>query len=402
MDNIDNQANVRDTCRINTPLKVATFNCRGLLNRNKRRALFLKFQKESFDFVSLQETHILNINILNEIKTQWSGPMHISPGTGRGKGLITLFNKKYLDNEVEEVFKTDRILASSFSLDSEKILIINIYAPCENADKSMFFDSLSTVLDTNLKELLQGHIILLGDLNISKEPVDVISGLQHSDTIRRSLNTFINKLSLVDAWRIVNPEEKSFTWCKSCRRPPVGWCNSARRLDYIFVSESLVPCIKSSLIHNFGFSDHRAVVLNLEFSSFKFGRGLFKLNAELLKDINYCKIITNEINDTLHAYRHLNPQLVWEMVKLNIKEVSQQYGKYKARERRLLENDTHSKLLQLEKEMAANPCDENLWLLRDELKKQLELHDINKAKGAQVRSRMKYCEQGERNTSFFS
>ena len=70
---------------------------------------------------------------------------------------------------------------------------------------------------------------------------------------------------------------------------------SARRLDYIFVGESLVPSLKDSLIKSIGFSDHRMVITTFEFSSFKRGKGIYKLNTCLLNDADYihliCKVI---------------------------------------------------------------------------------------------------------------
>lgn len=63
----------------------------------------------------------------------------------------------------------------------------------------------------------------------------------------------------------------------------------------MLVSESLAPYIKSCHIKNFGFSDHRPVLMTLEFSDFKMGKGLYKLNTSLLKDINYVRLIIDEI-----------------------------------------------------------------------------------------------------------
>ena len=203
---------------INTPIKFATFNCRGFQNQSKRRSLIDRFKKEDFDFVALQETHALKDSMIREIQTQWPGPLHISPGTGRGKGLITLFNKKFLDNEVSNVYMNDRILVSSITLDGEKLLIINVYAPCINQEKSIFFDNLNSHLNTQLTEDLQHHYILLGDLNIAREPLDIVAGAPHPTAVRASLTNFINGMGLVDAWRLLHPNEKTFTWSKTCKK----------------------------------------------------------------------------------------------------------------------------------------------------------------------------------------
>ena len=386
---------------INSPLKFATFNCRGFQNQSKRRALIDRFKKDDFDFVALQETHALKDSMIREIQTQWPGPLHISPGTGRGKGLITLFNQKFLNNEVSNVYMNDRILASSISLDSEKLLVINVYAPCINQEKSMFFDNLNCHLNTHLKDYLHHHHILLGDLNIAREPLDIVAGAPHPSGVRASLNNCINGMGLVDAWRLLHPNEKTFTWSKTCKKPPKNWCNSARRLDYVFLSESLAPFTKFCNIKNFGFSDHRAVTAHLEFSAFKNGKGLYKLNTSLLKDHDYINIISQEINSTIEEYQSLNSHLLWDMVKLNIKETSQQYSRYKSRELFLAENSAKLKLSKLETLLIDSPHDANLNVQIDVCKKEFELFELQKARGAQVRSRIRYAEQGEKNTRFF-
>ena len=264
-----------------------------------------------------------------------------------------------------------------------------------------FFQNLGTLLEDNLEEGFEQNAIVLGDMNVAKCDIDVLSGAPHSDAIRQSFSYFIEKMHLIDAYRNVNPFEKTFTWRKTCRRPKKGWSNSARRIDYILVSESFNPYINKCFIDNPGFSDHRAVILELEFSSFNFGPGLFKLNTSLLLDKNYCKLVNEEIISTITEYKGLNPQLVWEMVKINVREVSQQYSRYQARERKLLNSNYELELNKLESMLAISPDDVELNMKVDEMKTKIETEDLYKAKGAQIRSGKQYIEEGERNTKFF-
>ena len=93
--------------------------------------------------------------------------------------------------------------------------------------------------------------------------------------------------------------------------------------------------------------------------------------------------------------------LRWDMIKTNIKEVSQQFSRYKSREN----TDNYKKIkyhLNIFENALVNSPDDPLIISKvSELKTKLELHEIEKAKGAQVRSRMKFIEDGERCTSFF-
>ena len=164
-----------NTSAISTPIKCLSFNCRGIPQGKKRSALLNIFSKGQYDFISLQETHIRDKKSINELKAQWRGPSHVSPGTGWGKGLITLFNPKYENNEVELVAHTDRVIISRLYLCSEIITIINVYAPCENVEKISFFNSLQPFIENLIGNGPSSHIILLGDLNVALNPIDVLS-----------------------------------------------------------------------------------------------------------------------------------------------------------------------------------------------------------------------------------
>ena len=379
-------------------LKFATFNCNGLAPKMRRIALFLKFKKDVYDFVCLQETHVLRDNILNEIIGQWEGPVHFSRGTGRGKGLITLFHEKFDQEMVTEIFKTDRLLVSSIKIGSETLTVINVYAPCETNDKANFFNCLLDTLHDNIPALYDSHYVVMGDFNIAKENIDILNGAQHSQRIRLSLTKFIDNAGLTDAYRLLHPETKVFTWSKGGKKASK---NSARRLDYILVSDSLVPYIKSCAVKNYGFSDHKAVSLTLQLSTFKFGKGLFKLNTSLLQDENYKNIIIKEIKNTQLEYQALNPHLLWDMIKVNVREASQQYSRFKSRENKLAEERHIQKLSKLEQAYSQSPNDDSLLNKINKIQTKMEITDLNRARGAQVRSRVKFVEDDEKNTAFF-
>ena len=69
----------------------------------------------------------------------------------------------------------------------------------------------------------------------------------------------------------------------------------ARRLVFIFVSESAFPFCKDSSIENFGFSDQKGVIINLDFTCFKRGPSCYKFNNSLLKDLNFVNTLAEEI-----------------------------------------------------------------------------------------------------------
>ena len=377
-------------------LKVCTFNCRGLRGKRKRLALFRTFKNEKFDIISIQETHIKEISEIKEIETEWGGTVHFSLGSSRSKGIITLFNTNIQDkfSELKEEVKTDRMVMSSMKYNSEILLIINVYSPCIDHAKIMFFNDVNTKLGFYLNKYKSSNLICLGDFNVTLSDKDIISGEPHKKAVRDKANELLLNYDLVDTWRFMNGSTKEHSWSKS--NPP-----TARRLDYILVSEELGNYLKSSEIKGIGLSDHRMVTSFFEFSEFKRGPGLFKLNTSLLYDLNYCKIINAEIEKTAKEYENLNPHLRWEMIKTNIRECSQIYGRQISREKQNKNSKLFSSLNNLEKALSKNPNDSFLISSISRTKTELELSELEKAKGAQIRSATKFREEGEKCTRYF-
>ena len=121
------------------------------------------------------------------------GPSHFSPGTGRSKGLITLFNPKFKEYEIKLIFKSDRILISSILIDKCTIFIVNIYAPCIEQEKSFFLNKLYNEIKHNIGAEHESSIICLGDFNIALQNLDVVKGEQHKDFICNEFRNFIQR-----------------------------------------------------------------------------------------------------------------------------------------------------------------------------------------------------------------
>ena len=162
------------------------------------------------------------------------------------------------------------------------------------------------------------------------------------------------------------------------------------------MGESLSAYINNSYIKTLGFTDHRLVCTSFVFSSFKHGKGLYKLNTSLFSDSDYCGLMINVIHETASEYQELNPHLRWEMIKTNVKEVSQQYSRFKAREKVDFMRDLKDKLHYFEQLVVINPGDEEIWRNIAKIKSEIEILESERTRGAQIRSGLKYIEEGER------
>ena len=379
---------------LQNPLKIASFNVRGFKNAKKRSTVLRNFLSEKIDVVAMQETHLSDESEINHLRSQWGGTVHYSFGTNRSKGLVTLFNKSIEDKDVKLIFKTERILVSSVLLESEKFIIINVYCHCVENEKKSFFDNLQGMLFNQLGDDMEGNVICMGDFNVTINQLDIISGSAHRDDVRKAFIDAMNSLSLVDSWRLLHPTEKAYSWSR-CNPP------AARRLDYIFVSESLASSVRHSIIKGIGFSDHRLVVSIIDATPFKYGKGLYKLNTSLLTDINYCDMIVNQIKTTSEEYKDINPHLKWEMIKVNVKESSQQYSRFKASEKAAQQSILCYNLNILEQKLVENPLDKELLAQISKSKSQLEINEMERTRGAQIRSGLKWIEEGEKGTKYF-
>ena len=378
-------------------LKIASFNVQGLRNAKKRRTLFRQFKKQKYDIITIQEAYLLNED-KPLIEKEWEGQFHISEGTKRSKGLLTLFNKSLKEDEINSIFINNRVIISSVNFDENVIKIINIYGPSGEQEKITFFQDLTTIIDTKI-DIDNDNWLVMGDANIVQcNKKDIIGGTAHSKTSVAEFNKFINNFELNDIWRIQNPNEKEYTWGRKNSRTNTF---IARRLDYILTNNRLSTYCQETAIHGIGFSDHRMVTLSFNFSAFTRGPPQFKLNTALLKDITFVNIVKKEISDIKIANSELDPHFLWELVKIKIKTLAISYGKKKAQERKRDKNQIMHELAESEKKLAKEPANETHIKNMTKIKNQLEVHLLKETEGARIRAGIKWAERGEKNNKFF-
>eukprot|EP00745_Piridium_sociabile_P005486 TRINITY_DN133858_c0_g1_i1.p1 TRINITY_DN133858_c0_g1~~TRINITY_DN133858_c0_g1_i1.p1 ORF type:complete len:182 (-),score=8.47 TRINITY_DN133858_c0_g1_i1:60-605(-) len=172
-----------------------------------------------------------------------------------------------------------------------------------------------------LKVYEDGDLIVVGDFNCTlNSELDIISGYPHDKLETETFKHTIELLGLTDIWRLYHATEKDFTWA---RLNPF----TARRLDYCFVSESILSDC-TSCVHSFVTnSDHKAVVLDLNESDFIRGPGYWRFNNSFLKN----DIFVQNMNKLLDTFKTENRELdsveQWEMCKVEISHFCIDFGK---------------------------------------------------------------------------
>ena len=125
---------------ISDNLRVFTYNVRGLGENNKQWEIFYYLQQKGVDIVFMQETH----SMLSKEKlwsAEWGNKIWLSHGESNSRGVVVLFRKN-LEIIVHNVIKdkNGRFLILYVTLQKQKWLLVNIYAP--NDDNPEYFQSL--------------------------------------------------------------------------------------------------------------------------------------------------------------------------------------------------------------------------------------------------------------------
>ena len=255
---------------------------------------------------------------------------------------------------------------------------------------------------------------MCGDWNISLNPDFDTFNYTSRDRrwrSRRLVNNMCQELNLHDVWREMNGDRKQFTWRK---RNPV----KCARLDFFLVSDSILNNSLSCEILPGYRSDHSRVSLRLNLSEQSRGRGLWKLNCSLLKDLSYLQMVKEVIHETITGYAcplysdeylkcrearqdiqmTVRDDLFLETLLMKIRSRTISYSIQNTKERTEKEKKILSELQILESLTA--PTSDDMEKLGQ---KQTELQNIRSTanEGRIIRSRARWYEEGEKGSSSY-
>ena len=378
-------------------LIIGSINTRGLGDRFKRREIFnwLKYKKMSVYFI--QEAHCMQDNT-HDWRAEWGYQALFSCCSSNKAGVAILFNNNFSFQLLKAY--TDpkgRFIICDLTTNGKYITLANIYAPNED-DPNFFTSVFNRLLDFKCEEIIVG-----GDLNLVVDVnKDKKGGLARSH--KKSLeviNDFSENLDLIDAWRVLNPECSRFTWRQ--KKPEVH-C----RLDFFLVNQTTFCNIVSADILPGYKTDHSMITLQISLHSNNRGRGFWKLNTSFLNDIEYVNRIKLIINQTKAEYVQddtVNPNLLWEMVKMKVREESLKYGTSKKKKLTKKEEEIEQAIASLEKCLSEFKGDETqrqkVWSELETKKRELEAIIEYRTKGAILRSKSQWYNEGEKNTKYF-
>ena len=235
-----------------------------------------------------------------------------------------------------------------------------------------------------------------GDLNLGLEKIDRQGKGTNNDKSAKILNNYLAESGMTDCWRQVNQDAPGFTWRKLRPSPMFS------RLDYMFISETLLQYLESVTVVPGFKTDHSIVMLKIAFQPLQRGPGYWKFNTSLLHDKDYLDKINNLIDIEL-AQDFDSYCDKWEIIQLSIRSSMLQFAAHRQKSRRNKISILEHKIKKLENQQISQ---ESTILLDTEnhirqLKRDLQLLLDEKTKGAVLRSGSKWAKEGEKPTKYF-
>ena len=373
-------------------IKISSLNIRGMGDKLKRRETFNWLRAKNFHIYLLQEVHC-STNTTALWSSEWGYKSIFSCLSSARGGVAILFNNNF-SFEILRIYSdtNGRFIICDIKTEDKCITLANLYAP--NNDEPRFFqDFFHHVADFRCDHLIiGGDFNLVLDLNKDKKGG---RNKTHTNSVK-TLEKFIDELNLIDVWRVLNPDILRYTWRQ---KYPEIHC----RLDFFLVSQSLMCYVKGADIMTGFKTDHSMIVINVVLHSNERGPGYWKLNTSFLSEIDYVNQIRSVIKKVHDDYKHdnnMNPALLWEVIKLKIREQSLKYAANKKKCMKRTEEELEKNINVLQKIIETNGSknQEKLQASRELEVKKAELEKIieYKTKGAILRAKCRWHNEGEK------
>ena len=275
----------------NRYINVISWNINGCGNQIKRRKILTYLKSKSTDVAFIQESHIIEEEAV-KFQRDWVGRVFHSSYSTKRNGVMILINKRLSFVMIKEKKDQEgRIICIEALINGVKIILCNIYAP--NEGEPDFFHEVNTLIGD-----MEGQVILAGDFN------QVMDGMidksrfkgEHTPRDRAAIHMLTEDLSLVDAWRLVNPREREYTFYSHCHK-------SHSRIDFFLISNTLIDSVVDCKIGAIALSDHATVELHIDLQTDRDRKGRWRLNTRILQDEVFSNTLSEELKSFFNQHR---------------------------------------------------------------------------------------------------
>ena len=302
-------------------LQVMTYNVRGLGDSKKLRHLVnncYKLMNEAMDSVfMIQESHATHLKLL---KFLWRGDFCETPGTGAGKGCLTLLSPML--KAVKTIHYDQRAHIVVIGKSDEKradLIVVNVYGPNQNnQDKLDFFIRLIEALADLKLEYDCERVIFAGDFNVVFDQSEVKNRSYPltEKRLARNLKGIFSAADLSDGWHeATNETGVKFTW-QSNRSGQQQFST----LDRILYGKSQLSLLTKTVNWSLSISDHAAVIARFSYPVKMARSHITRLDGNLLKDQDAVLIMNNVFRDLFgQRSNSWNPHQTLEFAKMSIR-----------------------------------------------------------------------------------
>uniref|UniRef100_A0A1A8L6V8 Reverse transcriptase domain-containing protein n=1 Tax=Nothobranchius pienaari TaxID=704102 RepID=A0A1A8L6V8_9TELE len=377
---------------MNVNLFCISLNARGLRNINKRKSIFLFCKGEKANIILLQETHSQQEDEKFWIN-QWGDKILFDHGSTKSAGVAILLCNSPWKLVASKSSSNGHWLICVLNSDDQHCIVANIYGFNNPNQNKLLLTELSNNI-TNLKLTYpSASIIVGGDFNmVYDEHLDRYpSRCQHSSH-NSTLSNFCGNHSLVDPWRLANPNFKQYSWFKPNN-------NLKSRIDFWLISASVTSHVSDCCMSAAPLSDHS--VIKLKFAPPGGGlrnKGYWKFNSALLTSQEYCDGIKSLITEVMADNTIGSYVSKWEFLKFKFREFSIHFAKSFHKNNKLAELNLIKEINTYCNKASPNESDKQKLLT---LQGKLDEMYLKKAEGAYIRSRAKWIEDGEKSTAYF-
>ena len=239
--------------------------------------------------------------------------------------------------------------------------------------------------------------VLCGDFNAVFDRVADRVGSDPDDTARESsvaLAHLFSSCCVTDIWRYLHPSTSSFTWSR--------WNGLfASRIDLIGCPHAWISSVSGCDILPFPFSDHCALSFSVSVpDAIPLGPCRWKLNTSILQEPDYISLITGFWSLwRVRTFAFSTLAEWWDAGKAEIKWLPMDYCRNRAKVK-CAERDLLSRLVTFLKEKLDSGATYCLAPYQSALSNLGKL-DLEIARGAQIRSRVRWTEEGEASSAYF-
>ncbi len=255
-------------------MRVVTLNLNGIRSATSK-GVFRWLRRQHADVVCFQEMRAQAEQYPPELTRLRSWHKHVVDAKRKGYSGVAVLSRRQPDEVTTSMgYRPFDVEGRYLRVRFGKLSVVSVYVPSgsHREDRQAFKMRALGRFRQHLRELKASgqSCIVCGDLNIAHKRIDLENwrgNQKHSGFLpeeRRWMDRLYQQEGWVDAFRVVDPRPKQYTWWSNRGRAwakNVGW-----RLDYQVCTPDLEPYVREAHIYkNRRFSDHAPLTIDYDY-----------------------------------------------------------------------------------------------------------------------------------------